>query len=78
MPDVHKVSGPLIILQRYAFIIDDILYTKGLRWCGMLTDGTMAEFDVVAESLDRKHLLIGECKWTKKENTEALGKRATD
>lgn len=59
-------------------MIDNILYTKGSRWWGMLTDGTMAELDVVAESLDRKHLLIGECKWTRKENTEALTKRLND
>ena len=44
----------------------------------LTTNGTMAELDVVAESLDRKHLLIGECKWTRKENTKALTKRLND
>ena len=30
----------------------------------------MMEFDVVAESFDKKHILIGECKWTCSENAE--------
>jgi len=28
--------------------------------------------DVVAESLDKKHILIGECKWTTGENVRLL------
>ena len=34
----------------------------------------MMEFDVVAESFDKKHILIGECKWTRSENAEAIVK----
>ncbi len=30
------------------------------------------ELDVVAESFDGKHLLIGECKWTRKEDASRL------
>ena len=30
------------------------------------------EIDVVAESLDKKHILIGECKWTAGENGRLL------
>ena len=30
------------------------------------------EFDVIAESLDKKYLLIGECKWTTQENGKQL------
>ena len=30
------------------------------------------EFDVVAESLDKKTLLVGECKWTAQENGARL------
>ena len=30
------------------------------------------ELDVVAESLDRQHILIGECKWTSGENGRLL------
>ena len=58
--------------------INGILYARSSRWWGMLTDGTMAELDVVAESIDRKHLLIGECKWTRKEHADALAKRLED
>ena len=30
------------------------------------------EFDVMAESLDKKYLLVGECKWTIGENGKQL------
>lgn len=30
------------------------------------------EIDVVAESLDKKYLLVGECKWTNGENSDQL------
>ena len=30
------------------------------------------EFDVMAESLDKKYLLVGECKWTTRENGKQL------
>ena len=30
------------------------------------------EFDLVAESMDKQSLLIGECKWTRQENAAAL------
>ena len=33
---------------------------------------TELTFDVVAESLDKKHLLVGECKWTSHENSKQL------
>ena len=32
----------------------------------------MVELDVVAESLDKKHILIGECKWTESEDAVSL------
>lgn len=32
----------------------------------------MIELDVVAESLDKKHILIGECKWTHDNNADRL------
>ncbi|MBU1719027.1 MAG: ATP-binding protein, partial [Bacteroidetes bacterium] len=35
------------------------------RWWGSNLKKEQMEFDVVAESLDRKVLLIGECKWSK-------------
>lgn len=30
-------------------------------------------FDVMAESLDKKYVLVGECKWTDQGNGEQLG-----
>lgn len=45
------------------------------RWWGNVRDGgksRMIEIDVVAESFDKKKLLIGECKWTEKENASRL------
>lgn len=57
--------------------IDGILYDRAARWWGKVSgdrnkDGRMMEFDIVAESFDRKHILIGECKWTRSENAEAI------
>ncbi len=57
--------------------IDGILYDKASRWWGKIftddkPEGEMAELDVVAESFDKKHILIGECKWTGMEDAERL------
>lgn len=58
-------------------IIDGIAYNMASRWWGKIfteenKDGEMTEFDVVAESIDKKHILIGECKWTNKEDALRL------
>lgn len=50
----------------------DTTWNVASRWWGTLERGRQAEFDVVAESLDKKSLLIGECKWTAEENAEHL------
>jgi hypothetical protein len=42
------------------------------RWWGGVSKDERIELDVVAESLDKKHLLVGECKWTSGENSERL------
>lgn len=42
------------------------------RWWGAVGKGRQAEFDVVAESVVKGCLLIGECKWTKEENASVL------
>ena len=60
-------------------VIDGIIYNVASRWWGKIftagnKDGEMVEFDVVAESFDKKHLLIGECKWTNKEDALRLVK----
>ncbi|MBR1688002.1 MAG: ATP-binding protein [Prevotella sp.] len=48
--------------------LEDIPYQKAVRWWGVYFDEVQqkylpAELDVVAESFDNKHVLIGECKW---------------
>lgn len=55
--------------------IGGITYSEARRWWGqVLVDGEYkeVELDVVAESLDKKHILIGECKWTSGENGRLL------
>lgn len=58
-------------------VIDGVLYDKASRWWGKVftdenSEGEMIELDVVAESFDKKHILIGECKWTGAEDAERL------
>ena len=49
--------------------IDGIAYDMAVQMVGENIPGReqrrdMIELDVVAESFDKKHILIGECKWT--------------
>lgn len=44
--------------------IDGVCYGVALRWWGAVAKGEMIEIDVVAESIDGKTLLVGECKWS--------------
>lgn len=58
-------------------VIDGIVYNKGSRWWGKIfpdekKESEIVELDVVAESLDKKHILIGECKWTAQEDADRL------
>ena len=59
-------------------VINGVSYKMARRWQGaVLTDKVkkatkMVELDVVAESFDGKHLLIGECKWTGREDASRL------
>lgn len=57
-------------------LINGVLYDKAKRWWGMVLneDGKLeqVEIDVIAESIDKKYLLVGECKWTKQENGKLL------
>lgn len=70
------------LCQRYVTggNIHGILYNTAVGWWGEYYDEQekkykTAELDVVAESLDKKHLLIGECKWKDEENfTEVMDK----
>lgn len=59
-------------------MIDGVLYGEARRWWGsILVDGKPqdVELDVVAESIDKKVILIGECKWTVSENARQMTTR---
>ena len=48
-------------------MIDGVSYGQARRWWSK-----DLELDVVAESLDHSTILIGECKWSEKENGKLL------
>ena len=56
--------------------VNGIIYGKAKRWWGSVLNEDkkpeQVEFDVIAESLDKKYLLVGECKWTAQENGKQL------
>lgn len=53
-------------------MIDGVLYGVAYRWWGSVLNEDrkpeQIEIDVISESLDKKYLLVGECKWTEPEN----------
>ena len=58
-------------------VVDGVAYGMASRWWGTVYDpskkqGEQMELDVVALSMDKKHLFVGECKWTSPENAERL------
>ncbi len=57
-------------------LIGGVIYGKAKRWWGAVLNENkkteMIEFDVIAESLDKKYLLVGECKWTNQKNCQSL------
>lgn len=57
-------------------IINNVIYGKAARWWGSVLNEEkkpeQIELDVVSESLDKKYLLVGECKWTNPENSKQL------
>lgn len=57
-------------------VVNGIIYGKAKRWWGGVINEhkkpEQLEFDVMAESLDKKYLLVGECKWTTGENGKQL------
>lgn len=59
----HAVSGN---------IVDGTLWNVAGRWWGSVSKDKSVELDVVAESQDKKRVLIGECKWTEGEYAERL------
>ena len=48
------------------------LYNIASRWWGSISRDETIELDVVAESMDGKKLLVGECKWTEGEDSDRL------
>lgn len=56
--------------------VDGIVYSRAKRWWGSVLNEErkpeQIEIDVMAESLDKKYLLVGECKWTNQENGAQL------
>ena len=57
-------------------LVNGVLYNRAKRWWGTVHNEEnrpeQVEFDVMAESLDKKYLLVGECKWTTQENAKLL------
>lgn len=57
-------------------LVNGVVYGKAKRWWGSVLNEDkkpeQVEFDVMAESLDKKYLLVGECKWTTQENGKLL------
>ena len=53
-------------------MVNGFVYGKAKRWWGSVLnekkEPEQVEIDVMAESLDKKYLLVGECKWTNQEN----------
>ena len=57
-------------------LVNGVVYGKAKRWWGSVFNEDkkpeQVEFDVMAESLDKKSLLVGECKWTTGENDKQI------
>ena len=57
-------------------LVGGVVYGRAKRWWGSVLNEDrkpeQVEFDVVAESLDKRYLLVGECKWTAQENGRQL------
>lgn len=50
--------------------INGVTYKVASRWWGSVSRDHSIELDVVAESIDKKYLLVGECKWSDKTQME--------
>lgn len=53
-------------------MIDGVVYNLASRWWGNVSKEETVELDVVAQSMDGKKLLVGECKWTEGEDADRL------
>jgi len=52
--------------------IGGILFGEARRWWGAFSRNEQCEIDVVSESIDKKYLLVGECKWRDDIDSEGL------
>ncbi|MCO6487377.1 MAG: ATP-binding protein [Phaeodactylibacter sp.] len=43
--------------------VSGLSFGQASRWWGANENGKMMELDLVAESVDKQHILVGECKW---------------
>lgn len=53
-------------------VVGGEMFNVASRWWGNVGKNEQVEIDVVAESMDKKTLLVGECKWTNGENAGRL------
>ena len=58
--------------------INNIEFGPAHRWWGNNTEMSPIEVDIVAESIDGKHLLVGECKWSEISGPRALLKETKE
>ena len=54
------------------------MFNVASRWWGNVNANERIEIDVIAESMDRKTLLVGECKWTNSNYAERLFTHLTE
>ena len=77
VPEIRILKGEALTDTTLACVIDGIVYNLASRWWGKIfpsdcKEGKMVKLDVVAESIDKKHILIGECKWTHDDDADRL------
>lgn len=63
----HHIAGEWEKMCRRSVPMAPVMgipFDKASRWWGVNANGEKMELDVVSESIDKKHLLVGECKWT--------------
>ena len=63
--------------------IDGVVYGIASRWWGGIpkedgnNDYEQIELDLVAESLDKKHILVAECKWRERDEAQSVYEQLT-
>lgn len=70
MPGYVSSAWEELCRQAVPFLFPDENINPAMRWWGRGRDGSPIEIDVVAESSDKKTLVIGEAKWGEKTDPE--------